>query len=342
MFVVILLYTSYNEVCYNNLKINNTCTNQLFNCTNQLFNCQFCEAHEFPDNEIYNLFNNSKGFYSSLSKDITELAIVLFVFLFSLVFSTLFVSNCVYKIMVNEFVDKFNSNTTLYAYDPYFYKSLDEYDVLDKHELSCVFLNSLGNKYIKETTPCGIVILTYNNEYNSFDYYCKKSNSVGFNYLEVVSRIYVVNFGCKSIYSDNYDNLVMLYNMKYGITNINYNVDNDANNANNSNNSNVFFVKKVASKKSDLLTFVSNKYKYKGTIDEFYNYCKINGLTICYNENDNENENETIKDVSENSVQDSNSCFFSLEKERKQAMDDLDCNKTIDFKTFKSFNFNKK
>jgi len=342
MFVVILLFTSYNEVCYNYFQINNTCTNQLFN--HQLHELhelhEVHELHELVYDEIYNMF--SKEFYGSLSKDITELAIVLFVLLFSLVFSTLFVSNCIYKIMVNEFVEKFNSNTTLYDYDSYFYKFLDEYEVLDKHELSSVYLNSLGNKYIKEITPCGIVILTYNNEYNSFDYYCKKSNSVGFNYLEVVSRIYVVNFDCKSIYSDNYDNLVMLFNIKYGIVNNNINHNNINHNINHDdatvpNVTNVFFVKKDISKKSELLNFVSNKYKYKGTIDEFNNYCKINGLTICYN--------ETITDVSENSVQDSNSCFFSLEKKREITINDLDCvntEKDISFKTFKSFKFNKK
>ena len=41
---------------------------------------------------------------------------------FSLICSTLFVSNCVYKKMINGFVEIYNSNTTLYDYDPYFYK----------------------------------------------------------------------------------------------------------------------------------------------------------------------------------------------------------------------------
>ena len=67
-------------------------------------------------------------------------------------------------------------------------------------------MNSLQNKYLKQNTPKGEIILKYNNLNSSFDYYCKKSNSIDFPYLDVVSRIYVVKNNCKKIYFDNYDN----------------------------------------------------------------------------------------------------------------------------------------
>jgi hypothetical protein len=265
-----------------------------------------------------------------VSQDIVEITIVLFVLMFSLILSTLFVSNCVYKTMINEFVEKYNYNMLLYEYDPYFHKFLEDYDSLEKQELSTTYLNSLSNKYIKECTPCGIVILTYNNEYNSFDYYCKKSNSIGFNYLEVVSRIYVVNFDCKNIYNDNYNNLIMLYNIKYGI--INDDIDSVNYCEKSEKSGNVFFTKKTnASKKLDAYNFVSNRYKYKGTIDDFHNYCKIKNLIICYN--------NAVTDVSENVIMDSSSCFFSLEA-KTNLVDDKSCAnviKAISFKTFKTF-----
>ena len=264
-----------------------------------------------------------------LSQDLLDILIVMAISVFSLICSTLFVSNCVYKKMVNEFVEIYNSNTTLYDYDPYFYKCLDDYDLLEKKELSTDYLNSLNAKYIKETTPFGIVILTYNNEYNSFDYYCKKSPVVSFNYLEVVSRIYVVNFDCKAIYSDNYDNLIMLYNKKNGIINNDDNRDADKDNRDDDDNNNVFFTKKVSyAKKVESYNFVSNKYKYKGTLDDFNNYIKNNNLISI---------EDSIKDNSEHNREDnredSSTIFFSLEKNSHVTeLDDLN----ISFKTFKS------
>jgi len=255
-----------------------------------------------------------------LSQDFIDIFIVLGLSVFSLICSTLFVSNCVYKKMVDEFVTIYNSNTTLYEYDSYFYKFLDDYDLLEKQELSADYLNSLNTKYIKETTPLGLVILTYNNEYNSFDYYCKKSTIVGFNYLEVVSRIYVVNFDCKVIYSDNYNNLIMLYNKQNGILNSDENkekchgVDEGVCDG----EDNVFFTKKVSSsKKVEHYNFVSNKYKYKGTLDDFDNYIKNNNLIS----------------IECSSIEDNNTSFFSLEKNSSVTeLDELN----ISFKAFKS------
>ena len=261
--------------------------------------------------------------FMSHSNDFIDILIVMGVSVFSLICSTLFVSNYVYKKMINGFVEIYNSNTTLYDYDPYFYKFLEDYDLLEKQAPSIDYLNSLGNKYIKETTPFGIVILNYNNEYNSFDYYCKKTTIVGFNYLEVVSRIYVVNYDCKSIYSDNYDNLFMLYNNKYNITNnddssIKEQEKEKEKEDEKENNDNVFFSKKYnSSKKVDSYHFVSNKYRYKGTLDDFNNYIKNSNLTI----------------IGEDIEQDNCSSFFSLEK--KPLLTDLD-NLNISFKTFKS------
>lgn len=269
-------------------------------------------------------FSNMSHSQDILSQDFIDIFIVLALSVFSLICSTLFVSNCVYKKMVDEFVTIYNSNTTLYDYDPYFYKFLEDYDLLEKQAPSIDYLNSLGNKYIKETTPFGIVILNYNNEYNSFDYYCKKTTIVGFNYLEVVSRIYVVNYDCKSIYSDNYNNLIMLYNKQNGIINNDENKEKcyDEGNCNGNGEDNVFFTKKVSSsKKMDSYNFVSNKYKYKGTLDDFDNYIKNNNLISI--------ECTSIKD----SIEDNNTSFFSLEKNSiVTECDELN----ISFKTFKS------
>jgi hypothetical protein len=284
-------------------------------CFDNVFFINMSQSQDFLSQDFLSQDFLSQDF---LSQDFINIFIVLALSMFSLICSTLFVSNCVYKKMVDEFVTIYNSNNTLYQYDPYFYKFLDDYDLLEKQELSIDYLNSLNTKYIKETTPLGIVILTYNNEYNSFDYYCKKSTIVGFNYLEVVSRIYVVNFDCKVIYNDNYDNLIMLYNKKNGIINNDENKEKCYGEGDGQCGDNVFFTKKnSSSKKVEYYNFVSNKYKYKGTLDDFDNYIKTNNLIS----------------IEHTSLEDSSTSFFSLEK---------NCNVTecsqlnISFKTFKS------
>ena len=46
-------------------------------------------------------------------------------------------------------------------------------------------------------------ILNYDYKNESFNYYATKSNTIPFEYLEVISRIYAVQFDCKNIYKQN-------------------------------------------------------------------------------------------------------------------------------------------
>jgi len=309
-----------NEVC-----LVNSNTHQMCAVFNNFLNLEYHTISNISSETINEYINEYINVTISkiFNNDITEIAIVFGVIMFSVTLSTLFVSNYVYKIMINEFAKSYYSNQSLYDYDTYFYKYFDEYELLEKCELDTNYLNSLGNKYIKEITPYGDVILNYNNEYNSFDYYCKKSTIIGFNYLEVVSRIYVVNFNCKQIYKDNYDNLTLYYNIKYGIK-----PTDDSLKSAQENSSSVFFSKKTqVSKNTDLYNFVSNRYKYKGSIEDFTNYCKTNSLSVCYS-------------VSDSSSQDLSTCFFYLNNVSNvttNATNATNTIKSIDFKTFKTF-----
>jgi len=309
-----------NEVC-----LVNSNTHQMCVVFNNFLNLEYHTISNISSETINEYINEYINVTISkiFSTDLTEIAIVFGVIMFSVTLSTLFVSNYVYKIMINEFAKSYYSNQSLYDYDTYFYKYFDEYELLENCELDTNYLNSLGNKYIKEITPYGDVILNYNNEYNSFDYYCKKSTIIGFNYLEVVSRIYVVNFNCKQIYKDNYDNLTLYYNIKYGIK-----PTDDSLKSAQENSSSVFFSKKTQiSKNTDLYNFVSNRYKYKGNIEDFTNYCKTNCLSVCYS-------------VSDSSSQDLSTCFFYLTNVTNVTnVSNVTTNtiKSIDFKTFKTF-----
>jgi len=81
---------------------------------------------------------------------------------------------------------------------PFEAKYFKEYDELeDDHDAPVPPLNA----HVRETTPQGDVIMTYDADRAVFCYYCDK-RSVQFKYLESVARKYVITHGCKRIYID--------------------------------------------------------------------------------------------------------------------------------------------
>jgi hypothetical protein len=58
-----------------------------------------------------------------------------------------------------------------------------------------------SHAHVRETTPQGDVIMSYDADRSMFCYYCDK-RSVQFKYLEPVARKYVVEHGCKRLYID--------------------------------------------------------------------------------------------------------------------------------------------
>jgi len=58
-----------------------------------------------------------------------------------------------------------------------------------------------SHAHVRETTPQGDVIMSYDAEREMFCYYCDK-RSVQFKYLEPLARKYVVEHGCKRLYVD--------------------------------------------------------------------------------------------------------------------------------------------
>ena len=264
--------------------------------------------------------------YNNYLNNCFNVLIVFFVTSTSLLFSILIVSICVYEKMINQFVEKYNANREYYEYDTYFFEYLDEFNELHSRELNHEYLNSLEYKYIKQKTPKGDVLMNYNNSNSSFDYYCKKSNTIDFFYLDVVSRIYVVKYDCKNIYIDNYENFKLIKDYYANVTNHSSNFDELKEN-------NIFYNKlNKKNKPKQTIDYVSNKYKYKGTFEDFNNYCKNNNNKI------------QTQDLLENDI-------FALEKTIETTLDDCDdvddcdhvnnnnnnsVNNNISFKTFKT------
>ena len=278
-------------------------------------------------------------FINSNSNNIIDLAFVFFIMCSSFMCSVVLVSNYVYSSMINQFVTSYNSNKLLYEYDPYLLEYLDEFNNMKTSVLSIDFLNSLKYKFLKHNSPKGEIIMNYNHLYSSFDYYCKKSNTFEFSYLDVVSRIYVVKNNCKNIYIDKCENC------DYG--NVNELGDDDVNKtdekeqekeqeqekekekAEEKEEENSIFYNKSNNKVNcrETIDYVSNKYKYKGTIEEFYTYCETNNYKIHYR-NLLENNDPNL------------SITFSIDKEEElvKTMENIASNKNnMGFKEFKKF-----
>jgi hypothetical protein len=287
--------------------------------------------------EPLNPFTNNISISNSNSNsNIIDLMFVFFIVCSSFACSVVLVSNYVYSNMINQFVTCYNSNKLLYEYDPYLFEYLDEFHNMKTSVLSEDFLNSLKYKFLKHNSPKGEIIMNYNHLYSSFDYYCKKSNIIEFSYLDVVSRIYVVKNNCKNIYIDKCENC------DYGLVN---ELDDDASSdadavieekekaeeKEKEKENSIFYNKSNNKVNCNETDYVSNKYKYKGTIEEFYTYCETNNYKIHYS------------DLLENS--DPNlSVTFSIDKEEELAktMENIASasasNKNnIGFKEFKKF-----
>ena len=82
--------------------------------------------------------------------------------------------------------------------DPFENKCFKEYDEMEDDPDAPV---PPAHIHVRETTPQGDVIMTYDADRAVFCYYCDK-RSVQFKYLEPVARKYVIAHGCKRLYVD--------------------------------------------------------------------------------------------------------------------------------------------
>jgi hypothetical protein len=62
------------------------------------------------------------------------------------------------------------------------------------------YVDGLKNSFIIEKTPLGNVLMYYNSDRESFEYY--SDNTIPYRYLETVSRKYVKTFNCRYLYVD--------------------------------------------------------------------------------------------------------------------------------------------
>lgn len=81
-------------------------------------------------------------------------------------------------------------------YEDRYHDVLEKVKNVNKNVLNA--LNVSSNNFLMETTPNGNVIMKYNNERQSFEYYSDKD--IPYKYLETVARKFVKTFFCYEYY----------------------------------------------------------------------------------------------------------------------------------------------
>lgn len=87
---------------------------------------------------------------------------------------------------------------------PYEKKYEKMYEKVEPRPLTSEELDNLKQSILLEMTPVGNVVMFYNSQKETFDYYCDKI--VPYRFLESVSRKYVSKFDCKIVRADTKEN----------------------------------------------------------------------------------------------------------------------------------------
>ena len=125
-----------------------------------------------------------------------------------------------------------------------------------------VDLDSISKeRYISDETPDGYVFMRYNLDEEGFEYWCDNKN-VKFKFLETVSRKYVSFYLCKNLYKDRMAKVDEVEEVEEVEEDDDFMKPKKPTNNNNS--------------KRTISNTVSNKYIYKGTINELKIFNKKN------------------------------------------------------------------
>ena len=145
---------------------------------------------------------------------------------------------------------------------------LDEYYELDEDK-DDDYLKTLVDKYLYYTIDFRDkeykIVINYNFLDESFDYYLNnKSHVLPFEFLDTISRIYCVNYNCRNIYIDNFDNKEKLLDS--------LDVSNKEKDELKDEPKNTIFYSKNNinnQSKNKIIDYISNKFKYKGLLKDF-------------------------------------------------------------------------
>jgi hypothetical protein len=161
----------------------------------------------------------------------------------------------------------------------------EKFNNLDIIDLSENYISELKNKFAIEMTHQGELILCYNNETESYNYWCDSKN-IYFNTLELISKKYVTDYNCKKLYQydKKTENIEQSNAEQSGSENTaeeqsgsentaeeQSGSENTAEEQNNSTTKNVFANFKDYNKKSKNVEkeIIKNRYSYRGKIKDW-------------------------------------------------------------------------
>lgn len=281
------------------ININNVCNykyNYEYNRYTYDENNYICYIEKLDD---YNILN--------YKFDINLILFFLMIIFTGLSISTIIVSYIVYKPLKDNFDNNTQNNL---SYDPFLLSYIDEYYLLNNIEINVEDKCDIKDKYVIQTFKYNnkeiVIIMSYDNEddKNQFIYYTNY-NSLPYDYLDTVARIFSVAYKLKNIYIDRYD-----IKEENNINEENENIEEDLNNKINK----VFYKKNKSNKNQNILKDKQiNKIVLKGDLNDFkqkfkyynifindklveiFNYENSN-LFIKYKDNENDNIYINIED----------------------------------------------
>lgn len=167
--------------------------------------------------------------------------------------------------------DAADADADALLYEGQYFKQLEE---MPETELSPEELAVISQHVLIETTPKGIVHMSYNDKTDMFDYYTDKYTDITYEILDTVARLFAITFRCKQVCVNYREELrkgeqKMLSEIEFDTLQKDIKERQLANNTERS----VFATFKGYNKKNGnvvkkyyIMTEKANKFKYKGKI----------------------------------------------------------------------------
>lgn len=148
--------------------------------------------------------NHDDDFITKFDYKFLNILCIMFFIISSFSWLLFFIGN-IHLNINKKFIAYYTDNVFSLDYDIFLFEYFEEFDDLINRDLSENDLKKLKNDFIKVNNRFGEIIINYDYVNQGFNYYCKQSNSYSFEYLETISRIYVVNYDCKNVYVCEYE-----------------------------------------------------------------------------------------------------------------------------------------
>ena len=181
-----------------NIFVDTNTNNPHINIYQQIENntCEYEENNtcEYKENIINN--NISNVISNKILNIIYSLIIINSILAIGFIISMTIIS-IPYKIMKQDSLDIIE-DFLLYEekYDKEFYE-LEIIDLTDDKK------NDLKDKHIKENTPNGKIVMYYNFDTNTFEYYFNNKTAIKYSELEAVAKLFTITYNCRILFIES-------------------------------------------------------------------------------------------------------------------------------------------